>query len=296
MEIENIPLPEELDEDESLYRRRRKAVPVRRTRFSSLLRALRWLLTGLFFVLLPMSYTAYRMAMFASTSSLFQLDPEEDVVVEGNHHISRQEIIDALGLPPAGNRLGIEVNMFQLSLENKRRQVESLPWVLSATLCRAYPRRLVVRIAERTPIAFANVGGHVELVDAEGTFLEKPEKASFDFPILSGLESAGTVAERRSRLALYQEFGQKLAGELSKSGWLVSEVNLSDADDLKALLIQGQETILVHFGRRDFPERFHSFLTLLPEVRKTNSKIESVDLRYRNQIVVNPQRAVTSNK
>jgi cell division septal protein FtsQ len=145
-----------------------------------------------------------------------------------------------------------------------------------------------VHVVERTPVAFANVGGRIQLVDGEGALLQKPEKAFFDFPILLGLDSVGGAPERKSRLSLYDDFSKQLAGELPRAGWLISEVDLADADDLKALLIQGQETILVHFGHELFAQHFHTLLTSLPELRKTNPKIDSVDLRYRNQIVVNP--------
>ena len=303
---EQIPLPEELADDQSPYRRRHKAVVVRRrSRFSSLARVLRWVLFGSC-VLLPVSYMGYRGAILATTSPLFLLNSDENILVYGNHFVSRKEIVSALGIPstvgarplaprPAGVNGEPLLNIFKLSLDAKRRQVESIPWVLSATLSRAYPHRLAVHLVERTPVAFLNVGGHVELVDGEGTVLEKPEKASFDFPILAGLDSTGNMAERKSRVALYREFMQQLADELPGSGWLVSEVDLTDADDLKALLVRGRETILVHFGHRDFEKRFRSFLTLLPEVRKTNSPIDSVDLRYRGQVIVNP-RTVMSDK
>jgi len=145
-----------------------------------------------------------------------------------------------------------------------------------------------VQVVERTPVAFANVGGRIKLVDSEGTLLEKPEKAFFDFPIVAGLDSVSGARERKSRLDLYHAFCEQLAGELPSSGWLISEVDLADADDLKALLVQGQETILIHFGSEAFAERFHDLLTSLPELRKTSPKIDSLDLRYRNQIVVNP--------
>jgi cell division septal protein FtsQ len=45
----------------------------------------------------------------------------------------------------------------------------------------------------------------------------------------------------------------------------------------------------VHFGHGDLEQRFQNFLTLLPEVRKAQGKIDSIDLRYRNQIIVNPE-------
>jgi len=286
--VDKVLLPEDLDpEEESPYTRRRKGVTVRRSRFAFLTRVLRgacWAVV----VLVPLCFAGYHLGPFAANSSLFRLDPTTDVTINGNHFVPREEIINALGIPPVDSPRGTEANIFQLSLDDKRHRVESIAWVRSAVLSRVYPHRLVVHVVERTPVAFANVGGAIELVDSEGTLLEKPEKAFFDFPIIAGLDSVGGAPERKSRLALYQTFSAQLAGELPSSGWLISEVDLVDADDLKALLVQGQETILVHFGYEVFAERFHNLLTSLPELHKANAKIDSVDLRYRNQIVVNP--------
>jgi hypothetical protein len=134
----------------------------------------------------------------------------------------------------------------------------------------------------------------VSLVDDEGTVLEKPENGAFDFPVISGLESLSSVDERHARMALYQEFIRQLGEEAPRTGWIISEVDLTDSEELKALLIRGQQTIQVHFGRQSFLERFRSFLTLLPELEKANPKLDSVDLQYRNQIVVNPQPTTTA--
>lgn len=285
---DEIALPGELEADEeSPYWRRQTAVKVRRGRPSRVWRLWRWTLFGAL-VVLPVGYAGYRLAVFALTSPRFELTSAEDVVVRGNRFVSREDILSVLGVPVA-RRLRIGLNIFRLSLEEKRKQVESIPWVQSATLSRAYPHRLSVNVVERTPVAFVNIGGHVKLVDGDGVLLEKPEKATFNFPVLTGLDATGGAAARQGRLALYQEFLQAMAGEAPQSGWLISEVDLADPDDLKAVLVQGHETLQVHFGHSDFQERFRDFLTLLPEVRKTNAKIDSIDLRYRNQIVVNPQ-------
>jgi len=279
-------VPEYLEpEEESPYRRRRKGITVRRSRFASWMRLLRWTL-WVVLVFAALAVASYRFGTFAGDSWLFRLDPTKDVDIHGNQFVSREEIVSALGISPTLR--AVETNIFRLSLDEKRRRVESISWVRFAVLNRVYPHGLVVHVVERTPVAFANVDGRIELVDGEGALLEKPEKAFFDFPILLGLDSVGGAPERKSRLTLYDDFSKQLAGELPRAGWLISEVDLADADDLKALLIQGQETILVHFGRELFAQHFHTLLTALPELRKTNPKIDSVDLRYRNQIVVNP--------
>jgi cell division protein FtsQ len=205
-----------------------------------------------------------------------------------NHFVTREDVATALGLPGRGSN-GFGLKILRLSLEDVRKQVEGIPWVHSATLTRVLPNHLVIRVVERQPVAYANVGGHVSLVDSEGVFLDKPESAYFDFPVITGLDPKAGSEECKTRIALYQDFMREVGAEIVHSGWAISEGDLSDGDDLKALLVQGRETLQVHFGHENFLPHFHTFLALLPELRKSTAPLDSVDLRYRNQVVVNPQ-------
>jgi cell division protein FtsQ len=241
-------------------------------------------------VLLPVGFTGYGLATFALTSPYFVLTSPEDIVVTGNHFVSREEVLGALGLPLTGN-LKTGTNVFHMSLDVRRRGVETLPWVHTASVTRILPHGLLVNVTERTPVAYANVGGRVSLVDEDGMLLDKPDNGIFDFPVLYGLENLVSIDDRRARLALYLDFMRQLGGEAPRAGWMISEVNLTDGEDLKALLISGQQTVQVHFGQKDFLPRFQKFVTLLPEIQKSNGKLGSVDLRYGNQIVVDPPAA-----
>ena len=272
--------------EESPYLRRQNSFPVRRRRIS---RRVRWALFAIA-VLLPVGLAGYGLVTFALTSSCFVLTSAQDVVVTGNNFVSREEVLGALGLHLAGN-LKTGTNIFRMSLDVRRRAVETLPWVRAASVTRILPHGLLVHITERTPVAYANVGGRVSLIDGDGMLLEKPDSGVFDFPVLYGLEDLADRDERRARLALYLEFIHELGGEASRAGWMISEVYLADAEDVRALLINGQQTVQVHFGQKDFLQRFRNFLALLPEIQKSRDKLDSVDLRYRNQIVVDPQNA-----
>jgi cell division protein FtsQ len=243
-------------------------------------------------VLLPVGLAGYGLAMFILNSPHFLLTQPSDISVVGNHYVSREEVLGALGLALTGNRR-TGANVFRMSLEERRRGVETLPWVRSATVTRLLPHGLLVHIYERTPVAYASTEGHVGLVDDDGMLLEKPESGVFDFPVVYGLESLSNMEERRARMALYHAFMQDLEKEAPRAGWMISEVYLNDAEDLKALLVSGQQTLQVHFGEKDFLERFRNFLALLPEIQKSGDKLDSVDLRYRNQIVVDPQAAAS---
>jgi cell division protein FtsQ len=280
---ENIAAQALDGEEESPYLRRQKAMTVRRRRP-------RWARWVLFFALVvaPVGVTGYFLTALVLSSPRFELRSADDIQMVSNHFVSREEVATALGLPLRSGE-GPGLNVLGLSLEAERKRVEAIAWVRSAVLTRVFPNRLVVHVVERTPVAFANFGGRVGLVDNEGVLLDKPESVFFDFPVLTGLNPNAGFEECRARLALYQDFMRQVGHEIADSGWIVSEADLSDGDDLNALLVQGRETVQVHFGHENFVQHFHTFLALLPKLRKSNAPIDSVDLRYRNQVVVNPQ-------
>ena len=53
------------------------------------------------------------------------------------------------------------------------------------------------------------------------------------------------------------------------------------------------EPLELHLGHADFEQRFRNFLSLLAQVGGNGSQIDSMDLRYGGQVVVNPRRDVT---
>ncbi|MBI3406008.1 MAG: hypothetical protein HY046_11185, partial [Acidobacteria bacterium] len=79
----------------------------------------------------------------------------------------------------------------------------------------------------------------------------------------------------------------------------VSEVDLSDESDLRATLAampelgdpsaNGQAAVLVHFGTGDFKTKFKVFVENIGQWRADAGRVESVDLRFDRQVVVNPE-------
>jgi len=268
------------------YRRRQRAVAVSRRNSSALRRLLAWTLNAVM-LLLPVLAGLLLLGWYVVNSPRFDVAGTDAVILTGNRFVSQAEVAAAIGA-------GAEPNLFRLPLEEARREVESIPWVRSASLRRVYPNRLQVDITERKPIAFVNLGGGVKLVDADGVTLDKPSDASFDFPVLTGIDSSMSLKDRRARLALFDQFAQELKLRVNGAAWVVSEADLSDLVDLKALLVEGRQTILVHFGDKDFGQRFDTFLALLPQVQRASPSVDSVDLRYRGQVVVSPKEAANA--
>jgi cell division protein FtsQ len=73
--------------------------------------------------------------------------------------------------------------------------------------------------------------------------------------------------------------GEKISEELS-------EVDLSNPEDVQALIPDHSTEILVHFGEDNFLERYRRFKEHLPEWRTLYPKLSSVDMRYEQQVVL----------
>ena len=80
-------------------------------------------------------------------------------------------------------------SIFAVPLDERRRRLLAIDWVEDASVSRIWPDRLVVRIRERTPVAFVPLRSGVLLIDSHGVLLDQPPQVAVR---LSG-------AERRPR-------------------------------------------------------------------------------------------------
>jgi cell division protein FtsQ len=89
-------------------------------------------------------------------------------------------------------------------------------------------------------------------------------------------------------MKIYNELVRELdsgGGNYSKD---LSEVDLTDPEDVKVLASDPEGEVLVHLGSSDYLDRFKIYVAHLREWREQFQKLESVDLRYDRQIIVNP--------
>lgn len=213
----------------------------------------------------------------------FLVASSDDIQITGNTHMTRAQLLDVFG----GD---LERNVFRISLTDRQADLERLPWVSHASVMRLLPNRLAVQITERTPVAFSRQGTQIGLVDASGVLLDMgantASDAHYSFPVLTGILPNDPAPTRAARMAVYQKFMQELDSNgqhLTKS---VSEVDVTEPDDLKAMLATGGPEILVHFGDDQFLSRFSQFQKLLPEWKQQYPKLASADMRYQGQIVL----------
>jgi cell division protein FtsQ len=139
-------------------------------------------------------------------------------------------------------------------------------------------------------VAFVRQGTQIGLVDASGVLLDMPQEDAGDprysFPVLTGIEAADPMSTRAARMAIYLEFMKALDGGGKKLTNSISEVDVSNPEDVQALVTTGGSDVLVHFGEEDFLTRYNLFEDHLAGWKQQYPQLASADMRYVGQIVL----------
>lgn len=220
---------------------------------------------------------------YGERSWRFRIESSDYLEISGTHNVPHAQVMEVLG----GD---IGRNIFFVPLNQRKAQLEKIPWVESASVMRFVPNRLVVEIHERTPIAFARVGSRISLIDAGGTLMELPSsgKQKYSFPVILGMNPGEPLSTRAARMKIYNELIRQLDSEGAHYSQDLSEVDITDQEDVKVLANDPAGAVLVHLGSSDFLSRYKIYVTHLRAWRQQFDKLESVDLRYEHQIIVNP--------
>ena len=226
---------------------------------------------------------------YGTRSWRFRVDSSDDITISGLNKVTRSQVMEVLGAD-------IGRNVFYIPLEQRRMQLEAVPWIESASVMRLMPNRIAVQIQERTPVAFAQIGSRIELVDAHGVIMELPRRTHYSFPVVLGLSESDPLSTRGAQMKLYSRLVNDLdAGDAHYSKDL-SEVDLNDPENLKVTVSDPAGAVLVSLGSDQFLERFKIYLSHIADWRAQFQKVESVDLRYDGQIIVNPETAVSQHR
>lgn len=213
----------------------------------------------------------------------FRIAGTTDIQGAGLTEVSRAEM-----LPVFGEDIGR--NIFFIPLNERRKQLEALPWVEHATVMRILPDQIRVSVVERQPVAFTREGAQIELVDANGVLLPMSPaimaKHHYSFPVVTGIDSRDPADARKARMAMYL----RMMSDLDSSGRhysnQISEIDLTDPEDARVIMPTPGTDILAHFGQDHFLERFQRYEAHIAEWRQQYPRLSAVDLRYDQQVVL----------
>ena len=244
----------------------------------------------------------------------FVVSGSQSIQIAGNSRLTGPQLLSVFGED-------VERNIFNIPLAQRRAELERLPWVEPATVMRLLPNRVRVAIVERTPVAFVRQGTEIGLVDANGVLLNLPgvsaddssaqpseavvrDTRHYSFPVLTGISADDPLSVRAARMKIYMGFVAALDASGEKISRRLSEVDVSNPEDVKAVLpdpasggvewASAGADVLIHFGDGKYLERYRQYEQHLAEWRAQYPKLASVDLRYERQVVLAMQPGATA--
>jgi cell division protein FtsQ len=280
-ELEDARLVELDVDEESPFLRGQKRVSARRSSLPKKTASrLMWafLAAAILFVAAMAAGGLYE---YGERSWRFRVESSDNIEVTGMQNVTKAQIMEVMGAD-------IGRNIFFIPLAQQKAQLEQIPWVESASVMRFVPNRLTVEVHERTPVAFARVGPRIFLIDAGGTLMELPQKHKYSFPVILGMNPGEPLSTRAPRMRAYNELVQELDSGGARYSQDLSEVDLSDLENLKVRVNDPAGDVLVQLGSSDFLKRYKTYVSHVQEWRQQFQKLESVNLRYDNQVIVNP--------
>ena len=239
------------------------------------------------------SFTASALALkaYIGRDSRFRIGGAGNIQATGLTQVSRAEM-----LPVFGEDIGR--NIFFVPLNERRKQLEAIPWVQRATVMRLLPDQIRVTVVERQPVAFVRRGQQIGLVDADGVLLTMPPammaQHHYSFPVVTGIVPTDPLSMRRARMAVYQRLLAELDANNQQLSEQLSEIDLTDPQDARVLMPEQGRDILGHFGDDRFLERYQRYKAHIAEWRQQYPKLAAVDLRYDNQVVLEMTRGTNA--
>jgi cell division septal protein FtsQ len=215
-----------------------------------------------------------------------------EVNVIGARRVPEPTVRSAAGIEPGANLLALD-------LAAVADRVEALPGVRRARAVRHLPNRLDIWLQEREPFALVNASGsrreaRLAWVDADGRLvgLERAGPPPL-LPILSGVEAPPPDAEHPigDRLQL----GLTLLRAVQRAGGrVVTRISEIDVERPEGPVLYTVDGAMVWLGSERWEERLARLDGVLGELEERGERVETVDLRYRDLVVLKPKPPATA--
>ena len=231
-------------------------------------------------------FAAWQIEQFVLTDKRFILEgppepgvPSEQFQIAGIQHASEQHITDVF-LKDFGR------SIYLCPIAERRRKLLAVDWVKEASISRVWPNRILVRITERTPVAFVQIPGPdgtmlYGLVDSEGVMLDPQRASKLALPVIGGLLTGRTEeAKRRDQIKRFL----RLQTDLGPSMDQISEIDVSDIENLKVTQVFEGKALTLMLGNQQFLQRYRNFIDNYSEIRKRLPDAVVLDLRLKDRI------------
>jgi cell division protein FtsQ len=223
-------------------------------------------------------YGFHRLEQFLIMDSRFALTAPGDgssLEIDGAAHASRPSIEKIFG-----DDTGASV--YLIPLAERRDAIREVPWVREASVARVWPNRVIVRVKERTPVAFVRLNAsRFGLIDEQGVILP-PATDRFKLPVLTGVRPSDSADKRREGVQRVL----RLSAALGESMANISEIDVSDGDNLKVSQPYDGRSLTLLLGDRNFAARYGNFVSHYAQIQQRLPGAAVLDLRVEDRITV----------
>ena len=184
---------------------------------------------------------------------------------------------------------GDKSNLFKINLKTFKDNIESKPHIKDSKIFRSFPSKIEIILVERNPIAVI-LSDNFLIIDSDNISLPY---VNFDLtlPVLTNFKDDsdlfvfGEEVQSPSIKTAVRILDQ-LYKEYSDIYFSISEVSFNENEEFDIILKNGKTRILL--GKNDFDLRIKKLNSFKKNIEKYNTleKYKSVDLRYKNQVVV----------
>ena len=223
-------------------------------------------------------YAFHRVERLLITDSRFMLTAPGDgssLEVDGAAHASRPAI-EKIFNDDTG------ASVYLIPLAERRDAIREVPWVREASVARVWPNRVIVRVKERTPVAFVRLNAsRFGLIDADGVIVP-PATDRLTLPVLAGVRPSDPIAKRREGVQRML----RLTSDLGDATANISEIDVSDGDNLKVSQPYDGRSLTLLLGDRNFAARYANFVSHYAQIQQRLPGAAVLDLRLEDRITV----------
>ncbi len=207
-----------------------------------------------------------------------------EVRADDGVNVTSGEILEKANIP-------IGVNIFRINDRKIISSIESLPYIKSAKIYRAFPDTIILKFEERKPYAIVKYLESYAIVDKYGYILEiKKENTLTSLPIIYGLDTGTFVVGQKltdTSLTKYEncvylfETASKINFE-----YTFNEVNYDDSTNVKLYIAERDMDII--YGNvylDDIEEKLSHLSSVLKELGDQSGKIDMSNEDYNSKIV-----------
>ncbi|MEW6067074.1 MAG: FtsQ-type POTRA domain-containing protein [Nitrospirota bacterium] len=224
-------------------------------------------------IILIFIFTITILVYIYAYSHPFSIFPIKNVLVDGNKHLSDEEIVELAG---------IKTNESLIKISNKEisRTLLESPWIKSVSIRKKFPDTLFLAVEEVEPLALLDVNGYLFLVDDRGRFLEEFKDNPIPFlPVITG-----------------DPFKEKEGfSEALKLARLMNDKGFSSERDCIEIIIKKPHELTVRvdgtvikIGAGTYEDKLTRFIEIEEEVKRRGITVDYIDLRFANKAVVKP--------